>query len=196
MDTNWKIYKNFNRYRIYNDGIRIYDLNNRKWLPFQKSKDGYNCIGLRDDSGKRKTFKVHRLVAELFIPNPGAKPEVNHKDGKKSNNSYENLEWCTHAENIQHAWDTGLLKSTISRSKKLSDAHAGKRIGKDNHKSLPIRLINTGEIFESACLAAKVYKIDQGRISRCCNKIYGYKSAGQHPETRELLKWEFIGEQA
>ena len=56
----------------------------------------------------RKTIKVARLVATAFIENPDNKPEVNHKSGVKADNTADNLEWVTHAENIQHAYDTGL----------------------------------------------------------------------------------------
>ena len=72
----------------------------------------YSTVGLSKDS-KTKKFKVHRLVAIAFIPNPENKPEVNHKFQPKTNNSLSNLEWNTKAENAKHACDTGLLVTGV-----------------------------------------------------------------------------------
>ena len=60
--------------------------------------------------GKRKSLKVHRLVAISFIPNPMNKPYINHIDGNPINNCVENLEWCTQHENVVHAYKIGLRK--------------------------------------------------------------------------------------
>lgn len=61
-----------------------------------------------------KSFQIHKLVASLFIPNPRNKPCINHKDGDKHNNNADNLEWCTHSENTQHAYDTNLMPDFIN----------------------------------------------------------------------------------
>lgn len=57
---------------------------------------------------KGKTIKIHQLVAINFLSNPNNKPVINHIDGVKTNNHYNNLEWCTQSENVKHSFDTGL----------------------------------------------------------------------------------------
>ena len=69
---------------------------------------GYKYFNASKQGKKAKVTWVHRLVAETFIPNPERKPCVNHIDGDKNNNAVDNLEWCTHEENQNHAVENGL----------------------------------------------------------------------------------------
>lgn len=75
-------------------------------------KDGY-CIVSIKENGVRKQKRVHRLVAEAFIPNPLNLEQVNHKDGDKTNNNVDNLEWCDDKYNVNHAIYNGLIKKCI-----------------------------------------------------------------------------------
>ena len=76
---------------------------NNKILKTHKSTGGYLNISVWKNN-KVKHIKIHRLVAQAFIPNPENKPEVNHIDRDRTNNNVENLEWCTHKENIEHMY--------------------------------------------------------------------------------------------
>lgn len=73
------------------------------------NKRGYLYVHLCKN-GKYQGYRVHRLVAMAFIPNPHNKPQVNHIDRNVLNNSVDNLEWCTNAENMKHASATGFRK--------------------------------------------------------------------------------------
>ena len=64
-------------------------------------------ISILCKNGQSKTFQTHRLVALHFIPNPGNKPQVNHKNLNKHDNHVDNLEWMTQTENMKHAWANG-----------------------------------------------------------------------------------------
>lgn len=66
-----------------------------------QSRNGYKCVNLFKD-GKSRTLNIHRLVAEAFVPNPQNYPVVNHKDEDKANNIVGNLEWCSHAYNLNY----------------------------------------------------------------------------------------------
>lgn len=117
MTQEWKTSKVSNKYQVSNlGGIRqtaAYDLDGimrgGKELNPHISRYGYPRIELRV-FGKKKKFHIHRLIAEVFIPNddPERKTQVNHKDGCKTNNRVDNLEWVTRSENQSHARLTGL----------------------------------------------------------------------------------------
>lgn len=79
-----------------------------KQLKYRVDTSNYFRIQLINDDNKKKTVLVHRLIAKTFIPNPENKPEVNHINGNKLDNTLSNLEWVTREENMQHSFDNGL----------------------------------------------------------------------------------------
>lgn len=124
-------------------------------------KDGYAVVPL---GKKSPCTRVHQIVAKTFIPNPENKPEVNHIDGKKSNNAVTNLEWCTTSEN---------------------QLHSCRVLGHKPQNMKPVRCVETGEIFESAQAAAKGNRSMGTRINMVCNHYYGRKTCNG-------LHWEYL----
>lgn len=108
-----------------------------------KSNSGYHYVTPNRDS-KKYTLRVHRLVAEAFIPNPNNKPFVNHINGIKTDNHVENLEWVTSSENNYHAYKIGLKVGC----KKLK-----------HHNLKKVIDTKTGVIYNSMIEACKVAKI-------------------------------------
>lgn len=93
-------------YQIDKNG-NVYSFYKKRFLKPAPTNWGYLTVELFKNK-KGKTYKIHRLVAEAYIPNPDNKRCVNHIDCNKQNNNVENLEWCTYSENLKHAWDNGL----------------------------------------------------------------------------------------
>jgi len=98
-------------------------------LTQETSKAGYKVHSTRLGGrySENKLLRIHRCVADGFIPNPDNKPFVNHIDAVKINNHYTNLEWCTPKENSEHAAKMGLiaiLRGEDSSSSTLTNAQA------------------------------------------------------------------------
>lgn len=85
-------------------------------LKTQINRKGYHKIRVTIKR-IRKSYSVHRLVAQAFLDNPDNLPQVNHKDGNKNNNSVENLEWINNKDNAHHAIENGLWRNVFTASK-------------------------------------------------------------------------------
>lgn len=114
---------------------------------------GYYRVSLGKD-GLKITKKVHRLVAEAFIPNPNKYKEVNHIDGNKLNNHVDNLEWCTRSHNVLHAFNNGLMVSpkgedvynSILTNEQVSEIYTSKLSAKDISAKLGVKICNVYDI--------------------------------------------------
>lgn len=107
-----------------------------KYLHSSKDKDGYLQIGLCK-LGKKKKVKIHRLVAETFIPNPDNKPQVNHKDGDRGNPERHNLEWMTDEENKKHSRES--LGNTVEGEKNPQSVLTKERVLEIRRSVLPAK---------------------------------------------------------
>ena len=139
-----------------------------KILKLKYHNDGYVYINLCKDHNQ-KTFRVHKLVAQAFIPNPKKYNEINHKDENKQNNKAENLEWCDREYNNNYG----------TKKDRFIDTRGTK-----------VRCINTGKIYRSTREASRDTGIDNSFISKCCRGKY--KTAGKDKYTGEPLRWEYL----
>lgn len=150
--------------------------NREKILSQVTGKSGYKRVMLYDGI-KRKSFRVNRLIAQTFIPNPDNLPCVNHKDEVKTNNCVKNLEWCDEKYNSNY----GNRNIKVSKSKQ----------GHKNPSSRKIMCINTSEIFECIKYATDKYKTTNASgIVRCCKGKQ--KICGEDIITGQKLKWKYI----
>ena len=122
----WKPIERFNgEYMVSNFGrVRSLKRHKDRIMPQTIQRRGYLACTFWMNN-KAKCVKVHRLVAETFIPNPNNLPEINHIDGDKLNNLASNLEWCTRSQNVKHSFDIGLKtphRWTADERKAISNA--------------------------------------------------------------------------
>lgn len=157
----WRDIEGYPNYQISNMG-RVKSLGNNKTrkekiLKSGKNEKGYLIVNLFKE-GKGKSFKVHRLVATAFLPNPNNLPQVNHKDENKTNNRVDNLEYCDSKYNMNYGTRTEKTQKPI-----LQFSKTGEFIKK----------------WDSAIQVERELGFNQGNISICCKgklkTAYGYR---------------------
>lgn len=156
MTESWKNILGFSNYQVSNTG-KIKNINTGRILKPALNGSGYLTCSL-SEKGKTCSKKIHRLVAEYFVPNYKDSPEVNHKDGDKLNNSASNLEWVTRAQNMQHACDTKLIQHA------KGEAHYKSSLTQEQVTWIRENYIPRDPLFGSTALA-KRFDISQSAIS-------------------------------
>lgn len=108
----WKDFEyNGLKYKVSDDGVIVGSRG--RALSQRLNKDGYLCVTL-GELGRRSVYRVHRIVAQCFIPHDEYHNEVNHIDYDRTNNHIDNLEWVTHIENIHHSAKVGRMSGVRS----------------------------------------------------------------------------------
>lgn len=115
----WRDIKGYEGYYQVSNQGRIRNTNSGRIRATYTNRFGYIGVGLHKD-GEIHEKKIHRLVAEAFIPNPDNLPEVNHKDENKENNTVENLEWCTRKYNINYGTRNDRQKEKVTNNPNIS----------------------------------------------------------------------------
>lgn len=140
--------------------------------PYLNKKNGYNYVTLFNKYGKRTTYRLHRLVAIYFIPNPNNYPVVGHKDNNKSRYDVDDLYWTSYSENTQKAVNDGLLIN----DKGYADSQSIPVIVFDAEHNEIDRIGSFGE-------CSKKYRVSKSTIARHCNhEIKGKTRCGYYFE--------------
>lgn len=152
------VYQVSNLCRVRTTGMTFKDKNGKSYVRKPKfvtvfvNTNGYLAVGLSKNK-KQKQWLLHRLIAIHFISNPENKPEVNHKNGIKTDASIDNLEWCTKSENTIHAFATGLMDIR-------GEKHMHAKL--DNEKVLAIR--KNCKHKKDLVIYAKKYNVSVGTV--------------------------------
>ena len=152
-------------YAVSNFG-RIKSLRSNIYLRYATNNVGY-AIAILSKGGKQYKFYVHRLVAKAFVPNVNGYNEVNHIDEVKTNNASDNLEWCTHTQNMRH----GTVRKRIGISQ--YNKSCSRCVLQSDLNGKPIK------IWASALEAQRVLGFASSYISACCrgkfSKCHNFK---------------------
>lgn len=175
MSEIWKTVKNFESLYLVSDKGKVFSIMSQKILKPAKSKNGYCKVALYN-KGASKHVSVHRIVAEAFVENADGKPQVNHIDGDKSNNSANNLEWVTASENQLHAVRTGLHAQPPLKGKFGAENYTSRRICQYTLDGTFVRewpSISDASRFVGIPVTA-IVSVARGRRKNCAGFVWRY----------------------
>lgn len=161
--------------------VKINKDGSKRPLKTTKNNWGYYTIGLWKN-GKVKQFRISRLVAETFIPNPDNKPYVDHIDTNKENNTVSNLRWVTSSENSNNILSRQHMLSSW-KSEERRNKQREINLGEKHPRARAVCQLddnrNLINVFSTTVEAARATNCKHGNISKCCrgerSKTGGYK---------------------
>lgn len=165
----------FENYFIYEDG-RVWNREKHFFVKPKKSPQGYIMLQLKKE-GKFKTCMVHRLILNGFVYNQNNKPFVNHINGVKDDNSLNNLEWCTHQENMTHGAKLGLFQKGRKKPQEEIDICKKNLLLSYEKIKKPVIDTNTGIIYSSIKNAADAFGYKDVTLSGWLTGRYKNKSS-------------------
>ena len=136
---------------------KVWSYRSKKFLKSCKQSTEYLAVTLCKD-GTRKSYTIHRLVAEAYLPNPNNLPQVNHKDENKTHNYINNLEWCDNTYNVNYGT-------------------RNKRVGRARSKT--VICVETNIVYHSPTEVEQTLGIDASSIHKCC-KGKRHTAGGYH----------------
>ena len=146
-------------------------------------KKGYQRLRMTIKREKY-SFKLHRLVAEAFVPNPENKPQVNHIDGNKNNNRADNLEWVSNRENAHHAIENGLWDGVFNASLKTNEARKKPIIAVSIKTGERLNFGSIGDA-ERALGTRHITDVLKGKRRQAKGYVFAYKEGGDvHVRTK------------